>query len=81
MLETLDGAQMIPNNSNLIGISEIKIAFQVMPGVQISLLPKNWIENHYKWIVWKLASMERSFPKHFSCCLTVENIMLQLKYR
>lgn len=81
VMETVDGAQIIPNKFNLIGISEIKSAFQVMPGVQKSLIPNNWIENHFKWIVWKLASMERSFPNHFSNCITVENVILQLKYR
>lgn len=81
VLETFDGAKIISNNLNLIGISEIKTAFETMPGVQCSLLPKGWIENHYKWIVWKLASMQRAFPLNFDNCLTIENIMEDLKYR
>jgi hypothetical protein len=26
----------------------------------------NWVENHARWIVWKLAGMERSWPKRFA---------------
>lgn len=80
-METADGAKVVSNKSDLIGIAEMESAFKAMPGVQISLIPKDWIENHYKWIVWKLASMERAFSYHFRNCLTVENIMEQLKYR
>lgn len=59
----------------------MKTALEAMSGVQSSLIPKDWVGNHYKWIVWKLASMERAYPYHFRNCLTVENIMEQLKYR
>lgn len=41
-----------------------------------------WVVNHYKWIVWKLASYERRFP---AVCqgrvLTHSAIMQQLQYR
>ncbi|TVU21686.1 hypothetical protein EJB05_31338, partial [Eragrostis curvula] len=41
-----------------------------------------WVVNHYKWIVWKLASLERCYPtiaggKFF----TVANVFEELKYR
>ena len=29
------------------------------------LLKPGWVENHYRWIIWKLAGMERSFPTVF----------------
>lgn len=48
-----------------------------MPGVEKKLIPNGWIRNHYKWIVWKLASYENF---NFDC-LSVENVIQQLKYR
>lgn len=30
------------------------------------LVPDGWFENHFKWIVWKLASYEQRFPEHFA---------------
>lgn len=47
-----------------------------------------WVTNHYRWVVWKLASYDRKL--HGSCvesgggaghCLTVENVVLQLQRR
>lgn len=81
VIHTEDGASIIPNTDNNIGLSEIEYAFKAMNGVVPSFLPKGWIENHYKWIVWKLGSMERAFPRHFQGALCVENIIQQLKYR
>ncbi|ELT89335.1 hypothetical protein CAPTEDRAFT_50667, partial [Capitella teleta] len=52
-----------------------------MPGVQPSLVSRDWVYNHYKWIVWKLASYEVSYPQsHAKQCLTPENVLAQLKY-
>ncbi|KAK4877391.1 hypothetical protein RN001_009897 [Aquatica leii] len=78
---TKDGAVVIPTLDNLVGLSEIKAAFEAMLGVDPSLIPCGWIENHFKWIVWKLASYERNFSDVFAETLTVENIIQQLKYR
>lgn len=52
------------------------------PGVDPKLISEQWVYNHYRWIVWKQASMERSFPETVgSLCLTPEQVLLQLKYR
>ena len=52
------------------------------PGVDVKLLSQEWVYNHYRWVVWKLASMERSFPATMaSLWLNPEQILLQLKYR
>ncbi|KAM0948097.1 putative breast cancer type 2 susceptibility protein [Dioscorea sansibarensis] len=41
-----------------------------------------WVSNHYKWIVWKLASLERCYPAQASGkYLTVSNVLEELKYR
>lgn len=52
------------------------------PGVDPKLISTEWVFNHYRWIVWKQASLERSFPNDMgSICLTPEQVLLQLKYR
>lgn len=52
------------------------------PGVDPKLMSEEWVYNHYRWIVWKQASMERSFPETMgSLCLTPEQVLLRLKYR
>ncbi|XP_057837345.2 protein BREAST CANCER SUSCEPTIBILITY 2 homolog B isoform X2 [Cryptomeria japonica] len=41
-----------------------------------------WVENHYKWIVWKLACIERSYARQAAGkFLTVQNVLEELKYR
>ncbi|KAK8947326.1 hypothetical protein KSP39_PZI006686 [Platanthera zijinensis] len=43
---------------------------------------EKWVSNHYKWIVWKLACLERCYPsKTISRFLTVSNVLEELKYR
>ncbi|KAB0795722.1 hypothetical protein PPYR_09783 [Photinus pyralis] len=78
---TEDGAVLIPNLQNLIGLSEVEVAFKAMIGVDPKLIPTGWICNHYKLIVWKLAGYDRNLPGTFVECLTVENVVQQLKYR
>ncbi|KRT86337.1 hypothetical protein AMK59_2110 [Oryctes borbonicus] len=78
---TEDGAFIIPNAQNLVGLSEIEMAFRTMIGVEPTLIPDGWVANHYRLIVWKLASYERFFSGQLSGCLTLENIVQQLKYR
>ena len=47
-----------------------------------------WVANHYKWIVWKLASYDRKLLHGCgagagvgTACLTVSNVILQLQRR
>lgn len=77
---TQDGALVVPNIDNIIGIFEIERAFKVLSDVQCNLIPEGWIYNHYKWIIWKLASYQK-FADNLQGCLSVENVMQQLKYR
>ncbi|XP_043514610.1 breast cancer type 2 susceptibility protein homolog isoform X1 [Frieseomelitta varia] len=78
-----DGACLIMDENGYVGIKEIKRSFLASPGVDPNLLPTGWIENHYKWIVWKLASMDRvklgsiTLPR----VLTPARVMMELKYR
>lgn len=51
-------------------------------GVDPKLISEGWVHNHYRWIVWKQASMERSFPETMGGrCLTPHQVLLQLKFR
>ncbi|GFP92770.1 protein breast cancer susceptibility 2 homolog b [Phtheirospermum japonicum] len=51
-------------------------------GASIQYLTKEWVANHYKWIVWKLASYERCYPAKFAGnLLTVTNVVEELRYR
>ncbi|GMF40770.1 unnamed protein product [Phytophthora lilii] len=41
-----------------------------------------WFTNHYRWIVWKLAAMERSFPRLLlNRYLTKQQVLKQMTYR
>ncbi|PNT69978.1 hypothetical protein BRADI_2g03990v3 [Brachypodium distachyon] len=51
-------------------------------GASSTYATKEWVSNHYKWIVWKLASLERCYPtKAAGKFLTVANVFEELKYR
>ena len=41
-------------------------AFLSTPGVDGQLVNEQWISNHYRWLVWKLAAMEVAFPRQFA---------------
>eukprot|EP01119_Soliformovum_irregulare_P019187 TRINITY_DN6024_c0_g1_i4.p1 TRINITY_DN6024_c0_g1~~TRINITY_DN6024_c0_g1_i4.p1 ORF type:complete len:1593 (+),score=497.31 TRINITY_DN6024_c0_g1_i4:55-4833(+) len=68
-----------------IGFKDFQHAL-INAGADASLLSENWVENHYRWIVWKLAAMERRFSKNESWqtgerWLTPGTVMSQLKLR
>jgi hypothetical protein len=45
-------------------------------------IQENWITNHLRWIIWKLASMERRFaPYLVGQALTYETVLRQLSTR
>eukprot|EP00111_Clytia_hemisphaerica_P018528 TCONS_00054813-protein len=76
------GFQIVINEKVEIGLNEIKSAFMKSNDIDKSLVPERWIENHFKWIVWKLAAYERRFPGQFANkCLTPFIVMEQLRYR
>ncbi|XP_053974743.1 breast cancer type 2 susceptibility protein homolog [Hylaeus volcanicus] len=78
-----DGAHLILDENGYVGITNIRRSFLASPGVDPKLIPTGWVENHYKWIVWKLASMDRikftsvTLPR----ALTPARVMMELKYR
>lgn len=44
---------------------DIQTFFLTHEFVDVKLIPKGWIENHFRLIAWKLAATEISFPDHF----------------
>jgi BRCA2, oligonucleotide/oligosaccharide-binding, domain 1/BRCA2, helical len=45
-------------------------------------IKENWITNHLRWIIWKLASMERRFAPYLAGqVLTYDNVLRQLSIR
>ncbi|XP_021233863.1 breast cancer type 2 susceptibility protein [Numida meleagris] len=81
-LQLADGGWLIPTDEGKAGKKEFYRALCDTPGVDPKLITEAWVYNHYRWIVWKLAAMEVSFPHKFANrCLTPETVLLQLKYR
>ncbi|NWH49328.1 BRCA2 protein, partial [Fregata magnificens] len=81
-MQLADGGWLIPTDEGKVGKKEFYRALCDTPGVDPKLITEAWVYNHYRWIVWKLAAMEVSFPHEFANrCLTPETVLLQLKYR
>ena len=54
----------------------------IQQGCDPSLFSLLWVRNHYRWIVWKLAALERRFPSHLANrCLTYHQLMKQIQRR
>jgi hypothetical protein len=69
------------NTFRSIGVREVK-QLLINDGADPKLIPADWVENHFRWIVWKLACTERAFPQEFATkWLTPERVLAQLKYR
>ncbi|NXF08075.1 BRCA2 protein, partial [Smithornis capensis] len=81
-MQLADGGWLIPTDEGKAGKTEFYRALCDTPGVDPKLITEAWVYNHYRWIVWKLAAMEVSFPHEFANrCFTPEMVLLQLKYR
>ncbi|XP_067306546.1 breast cancer type 2 susceptibility protein [Pseudorasbora parva] len=81
-LQLADGGWLVPDSKGTVGKDEFYSALCDTPGVDPKLISDTWVFNHYRWIVWKRASMERTFPVLMgSMCLTPEQVLLQLKFR
>lgn len=50
-------------------------------GVDSRMISLEWTKNHYRWIVWKLASLARNFPDKCSTFFTFMMVCSQLKNR
>jgi hypothetical protein len=54
---------------------------QCVNGVKKELLSFDWVKNHYRWIVWKLASLARRFPKQRLPSFAPDQVLRQLYCR
>ncbi|KAJ0235023.1 Protein BREAST CANCER SUSCEPTIBILITY 2 B [Hirschfeldia incana] len=69
------------SSSNMVGAETF---FQMLAesGASLQQASRKWVINHYRWIVWKLASYETYYPV---ICrgnfLTITNVLEELKYR
>lgn len=69
------------NDKKFIGPTDMFEAL-VKLGANPNVLQKDWVLNHYRWIVWKLAALERSFPHELGTeYLTPARVLWQLQYR
>ncbi|KAF0308105.1 Breast cancer type 2 susceptibility [Amphibalanus amphitrite] len=77
-----DGCVVVPADDDTVGVAEVRSALLSSGGVQPSLVPERWVENAFRHVVWKLAAYERQFPDEMAGrCLTVEEVIRQLRYR
>ncbi|KAH0987852.1 hypothetical protein GBA52_015029 [Prunus armeniaca] len=66
---------------NCIG-AEAFVHMLARSGALMQYTSREWVTNHYKWVVWKLACYERChLAKSFGNFLTVSNVLEELKYR
>ena len=61
-VELGDGAQVVFSDASNIDLEAITNALRNSPGVNGGKVSEEWVKNHYRWIIWKLASLERRFP-------------------
>ncbi|KAJ7372028.1 Breast cancer 2, early onset [Desmophyllum pertusum] len=81
-VRTEDGGVLHAGADGCVGLEQIQRAFLSTSGVDSQLIGEQWIANHYRWLVWKLAAMEVAFPRQFAGrCLTPDWLLCQLKYR
>ncbi|KAI5406542.1 protein BREAST CANCER SUSCEPTIBILITY 2 homolog A [Lathyrus oleraceus] len=69
------------SDDNVLG-AEAFVHLLAQHGASMHFASKEWVLNHYKWIVWKLACYERCYPSR--CAgkfLNVSNVLEELKYR
>ncbi|KAF3794432.1 BREAST CANCER SUSCEPTIBILITY 2-like protein A [Nymphaea thermarum] len=62
--------------------SEVLWKMLIESGASPMSCSTEWTANHYKWIVWKLAALERCYPAQVGrTLLTVSNTLEELRYR
>ena len=76
----LDGAEAILSDQNYLGPVELLNSFRSYLTEEPQRVSDKWFENHFRWVVWKLAKLEQKFPKLFGgSALTPAEVMQQIK--
>ena len=76
-----DGSPVRPEQDHSYAVQSLDDFGRDLQGRGYSVTDK-WTRNHVRWIVWKLASLERRFPKVLGkSCLTYDNVLSQLDSR
>ncbi|BBN15447.1 breast cancer 2 susceptibility protein [Marchantia polymorpha subsp. ruderalis] len=70
----------IPDGGTGVSVDEVWIMLKDL-GADQRYASKGWVANHFKWIVWKLASYDRRFPRPKACLLTLSSVLNELRYR
>ncbi|XP_021908727.1 protein BREAST CANCER SUSCEPTIBILITY 2 homolog B isoform X3 [Carica papaya] len=79
--DNADKYEFTDDSGNSIG-AEGFFHMLVHSGASTQHVSKEWVRNHYKWIVWKLACYDRCYPsKSTGKFLTLSNVLEELKYR
>lgn len=75
------GQRDVPNCTNVGKVTDIQ-DWLCCQGCDETLVTKKWIQNHFRWIVWKLAAMERRFPEQLGGqYLNYGHVLSQIKGR
>jgi len=81
------------NSTVLVGWSSLRqrLLTELRPLPLPKVMTKDWVSNHYRWIVWKCACMARQFPKQCGSLghceddglswFTPQRVLKQLKQR
>ncbi|KAL2619874.1 hypothetical protein R1flu_000079 [Riccia fluitans] len=70
----------VPFGGSGLGVEDIWLMLKDM-GADQRYANQGWVANHFRWIVWKLASYERNFPDQAAGLLTLSSVLNELKYR
>ena len=54
-----DGLTLVLEEDGGVGREEVGRALLACPRVAPTLVPEGWLENHWRWVVWSLACLER----------------------
>ena len=76
----------LENKNQFIGWSAMRdiLLQSLIPAPSPTLMTTDWVANHYKWIVWKCASMARKFPSQcggIDGWFTPQRVLKQLEHR